>query len=291
VETVIYFFVFIFGAVVGSFLNVVVLRYNTGRSITIERSQCFSCGKTLKWFELIPIFSFIAQRGRCRSCGSKISFQYITVEILTGLVFLLIFNYQFSITNEFSNLLIFNILYLWTIFSILIAISVYDLRHKIIPDALVFLFVGFSFLKGLFDFLDFGNWDLSGIWNLEFGIWLAAGPLIALPFFLLWFFSRGRWMGFGDVKLALGIGWFLGLALGTYALLWSFWIGGAFSLGALLLKYILSSLEGKSSLFLRLKGLTIKSEIPFGPFLVLGTAVAFLLEWDFLFLNLMIELL
>lgn len=284
-EIFIYFFVFVLGSVIGSFLNVVVLRLNTGRSIG-GRSMCFSCGKTLRWFELVPIFSFLWQKGRCRSCKSKISWQYIAVEILTGIVFLLIFIRQLadpiSNSNEFSNFQIFKLLYYWVIFSILIALSVYDLRHKIIPDVLVFSFIILSFIGNLM-------FHVSGS---MFQV-LLAGFVITSPLFFLWLVSRGRWMGFGDVKLAIGFGFFLGLPNGIYAILWSFWIGGAVSIILLILGKILPKIQagtGKSPLFSPLQKLTIKSEIPFGPFMVLGLMVAFFLNWDFLHLELVFSL-
>lgn len=268
-EPIFYFLVFVFGAIVGSFLNVVVFRYNTGVSIVNSRSACMSCNKTLKWFELIPIFSFVIQKGRCRNCQTKISFQYIFVEIVTGFVFLLIFIKlvpDFSLIYSNSLFILCSLLFYFSVFSILIAISVYDLRHKIIPDALVYIFIALSFLKPF-------------IISTQFSIWhFLSGFLIALPFFLLWIVSRGKWMGFGDVKLSLGIGFFLGILGGVYALIWAFWIGGAFSLILLTLKKFATK---GSLLFLPLKGLTIKSEIPFGPFLVLGTLISFLFEWDF----------
>ena len=126
-----YVLIFIFGTIIGSFLNVVILRYNTGNSVLKGRSRCFACGKTLKWYELVPVFSFLAQKGRCRKCKAKISRQYILVEIITGGLFALIFYIQHSI---------FNILYLWAMAGLLIIISVYDLRHLIIPNLFVWLF-------------------------------------------------------------------------------------------------------------------------------------------------------
>src|SRR3989344_5482997 len=143
---------FSFGAIIGSFLNVVALRYNTGKGIG-GRSFCFSCGKNLHWYELVPILSFAVQKGRCRNCRSKISLQYPSVEIFTGLVFLALFfkfNHLLLISPAFFTLLF---LFFGIIMSILIVISVYDMRHKIIPDKLVFLFICFSFAS-----LFFGSW-------------------------------------------------------------------------------------------------------------------------------------
>lgn len=148
---VVSFFVFIFGTIVGSFLNVVILRYNSGESIIKNSSKCFSCRERLKWYEMIPVLSFIFQRGRCRHCKSKISWQYPIVELLTGLVFLLIFlKFQFTLVTS----------YYFVVFSILIIISVYDLRHQIIPNLLVYIFDILAFLNLLL----ITNYELRIFW-------------------------------------------------------------------------------------------------------------------------------
>ncbi len=237
-----YVLVFIFGTAIGSFLNVVILRYNTGNSVFKGRSRCFFCGKTLRWYELVPIFSFLIQKGRCRRCEGKISKQYIAVETITGALFLSIFCIQHSI---------FNVLYLWTIVSLLIIISVYDLRHFIIPDLFVWIFNALAFL-----YVFFGNWKLIGL-NI------LSGLLFFAFFALLWFVSKGRWMGFGDAKLALGLGWFLGFFNTLWAFAFSFWLGSLFSIVLLIFR------RGK---------ITLKSRIPFAPFLVAGSLLSFFLN-------------
>src|SRR3989344_244845 len=98
-------FVFLFGAVVGSFLNVVILRLNTGQSIVSGRSKCFTCAKKLKWHELLPIVSFVFLRGKCSACKTKISWQYPLVETITGIIFVLLFQ-----QSQISNLKSQNIL-------------------------------------------------------------------------------------------------------------------------------------------------------------------------------------
>jgi leader peptidase (prepilin peptidase)/N-methyltransferase len=236
-------FVFIFGTLIGSFLNVVILRYNTGESMVQPGSRCFSCGKKLQGYELIPILSFIIQGGRCRNCKSRISWQYPMIEILTGLVFLLIFNFQFSILQ---------LIYYWAVFSLLIVIAIYDLRHQIIPNGFVYAFDILAFLS-LFE-----NWKLK-IENFDLAS-LLAGLIFFCFFASLWLFSKGQWMGFGDAKLSLGIGWLLGLLKGILAILLSFWLGAAVGI------FLLFFLKDKYN---------IKSKISFGPFLVLGCLLAF----------------
>jgi leader peptidase (prepilin peptidase) / N-methyltransferase len=257
IEILLAIFYFIFGTIIGSFLNVVSLRYNTGM-LLLGRSGCFSCGKELRWFELIPIFSFVLQLGKCKRCKSKISFQYPLVEFLTGGIFLGIFLKFSDLLFISPSYLILLSLYFMILFSILIVILIYDLKHKVIPDDLVYTFAVLS-LAGMF--FDFSSFELSIPTLLPF----LSGPILFSPFFILWLVSGGRWIGLGDGKLALGIGWFLGLSLGASAVLLSFWIGAVVSV-ALMLFFSLKS---------RNKRITMKSEIPFGPFLILGLLIVF----------------
>lgn len=262
--SVFYFFIFLFGLCAGSFLNVIAFRYGSEKSSILARSQCMTCGKKLSWHELIPLLSFLLQKGKCKSCHFRFSIQYPLIEFITGVIFVLIFW-----KTDFFNLIfqgnvmpiILETVFLITIFSILIVISIYDYWHKIIPDGLVFAFIAISFF-GVFLFNSSGSLVQD----------LLSGPIIASPFFFIWFISGGRWMGFGDVKLGLGIGYFLGILEGLYAVLWSFWIGGIFSI------FLITF----TSLFSDSKRFTMKSEVPFGPFMILGLAVAFFLEWNFL---------
>ena len=141
-------------------------------------------------------------------------------------------------------------------FSVLLVIVVYDLKHKIIPDRLSLIFGIMSFV-GLFVFNSQGVYlHIPSL--LEF----SSGILIALPFFLLWLFSGGAWMGLGDAKLAIGLGWFIGIAYALSALALSFWIGTLVGIYLMLFK----------------KGYGMRSEIPFAPYLVLGTYLAFIFE-------------
>jgi len=250
-------FFFIFGSIIGSFLNVVILRYNTGRSAVSGRSGCFSCGRELRWYENIPIISFIVLRGKCSSCSSKISWQYPLVEFSTAVLFLSIFFKYGHLLNVSPVSFIGEYGFSSFIFCLLIIIFVYDLRHKIIPDFPVYLFIALTFINTAFS-----NPSLLD---------LAAGPIMALPFAALWLVSRGRWIGLGDAKLALGIGWFLGFFLGVSAIVLSFWIGALMSLALLLGTWRLRLAGG---------GFTMKSEIPFAPFLIVGPVIIFFFPID-----------
>lgn len=267
-------FYFLLGISVGSFLNVVILRY--GEKSIGGRSHCPSCGKLLSWRELIPIFSFIFQKGRCASCGASISWQYPLVELGTGLLFLSLF---VKFVPEVSTTHVLQSTFYALIFSLLVVIFVYDFYHKIIPDLFVYTFSALAFLS-ILNF-EFGAWNLFGILDLGFRIsasllQLFAGLLIASPFALLWLLSRGRWMGLGDAKLALGIGWLLGLSKGVTAVMLSFWIGAVVSIAILLLQRIQLSDERKP--------LTMKSEIPFAPFLIAGLLIVFFFDIDIILL-------
>lgn len=274
--------VFIFGTIIGSFLNVVIYRYNSGTSPLTGRSQCFSCGRTLTWRQLIPVLSFMASRGRCSQCGVRLSWQYPIVEILTGLIFVSVFLLGKPIL-ETTLLLV--------IFSTLLVIAVYDLRHQIIPDGLVALFA----VLGLTKF--FLIVDISRVLHFPYVWTLIAGPMLFFPFWALWAVSRGRWLGLGDGKLALGIGWFLGATLGGSAVMLAFWIGAGWALFVIgaqkasqklkVLKRLWQSHESADSkvnapVFLstfdfRLSDshLSMQSEIPFGPFLILATFIVY----------------
>lgn len=250
-------FVFALGAIVGSFLNVVILRMHTGKKIT-GRSHCANCGKNLVWHELVPIFSFTVLRGKCLKCRSKISFQYPLVEIITGTLFAILF-WKYSALGglRFHGLL--PLFFLFSIASVFIVIAVYDIKHTIIPDEMSLLFVLLSF-----------GYVISLYGSEPLWMNIAAGLIISAFFFVLWFVSGGRWMGLGDAKFAFGIGIWLGIGLGIDAVVLAFWIGASVAILILLAERFPLRKTGR--------GITMKSEIPFGPFLALGSLVAYLFE-------------
>lgn len=247
-------FVFVLGMIIGSFLNVVIYRYNTGLGLN-GRSMCFTCRRTLSWHELIPIVSFINQGGKCLGCKSRISVQYPIVEAITGFVFVSLFLKSISLFPfTYFPATIYTIVFMY-LFSLLIVIAVYDYKHQVIPEGIVWVFNILAFLL-----LFFFNGHQFGFFTPSWQA-LIAGPFMALPFFLIWFLSRGTAMGFGDVKLALGLGWLLGISASLAATVVSFWIGAIVGIILILLK------KNKYKM---------KSHIAFGPFLILATFFVYL---------------
>ncbi|MEI8269781.1 MAG: prepilin peptidase [bacterium] len=244
---------FVFGIIIGSFLNVVIYRYNTHRSFG-GRSGCMTCGKKLSWYELFPVFSFLFLKGRCKGCKTRISIQYPLVELVTGIIFAGLF-LRFQDTFFFDTVgFTISYSYYAVIFSLLLVIAVYDLKHKIIPDALALTLGILSFI-GLFFFTNFSYYP-----HFPTIIEFLSGILIALPFALMWLFSRGKWMGLGDAKLAISFGWLLGISVALSGLVVAFWSGAIVGLALI----ALSKKHG------------MKSEIPFAPFLVFGVIATFL---------------
>ncbi|TAL48935.1 prepilin peptidase [Patescibacteria group bacterium] len=260
------FFVFLLGSAVGSFLNVVAFRYGSGRSI-LGRSFCPSCGKGLSFWELVPVLGFFLVGGRCSECKSKISRQYLLAETATGLLFLFTF---LATRSQFPPPALFSLslAYVWFVMSLLVLITLYDIRHKIIPPLFSSLLIVATLVWNIF-FLIFPHHPIRPSLSD-----LLGGVVLFTFFFLLWFISRGRWMGLGDAFLALGIGFFLGWQKSLSAFLLSFWIGAAVSLALLLTDKFLPR-RGKSQLRLTGKPVTMKSEVPFAPFLVAGTLLSY----------------
>lgn len=242
--------VFIFGTIIGSFLNVVIYRINTGRSVAKGRSKCAVCSRTLHWHELVPVLSFLALGGKCKTCKTKISFQYPTVELLTGLLFTILY-IQVLLPGFFSLWAFIEFFFAAALISLALVIAVYDFRHKIIPSVPMWIAIILSLAGIAFRFLFDHSFPLDEA--------LVAGPLVAFPFFILWGVSRGRWMGFGDVKLALALGWLFGISGGFAVVLVSFWIGGLTGL-------FLLALSNRYSM---------QSQVPFAPFLLAAALVVY----------------
>ena len=242
-----YICVFIFGLIVGSFLNCVIYRLQTDEKIGgMSRSHCVKCGHILRWYDLIPVLSFLILRGKCRYCGKPISIQYPLVEIATGLLFVLIFwhlDFGFELT---FGIWILDLIYLLLISCFLIVIFVYDLKHYLILDKVIYPAIGIALAFQII------NFQIDNFLSAVFAAFLAAGF-----FAIIVFGSRGKWMGAGDIKL----GFLMGLILGYPQIL-----------TGLFLSFLFGAIIGTGMIIAKKK--TLKSQVPFGPFLVAGTFTA-----------------
>lgn len=235
--------VFLAGLFLGSFLNFVIYRMENDLPLFKKKPFCSLCNHRLRWFDLIPILSFVVSKGKCSYCKKKISFQYPLVELLTGGVFAFVFN-NFPFFNLDNLIFLF---YFLIVSLFLIVIFVFDLKHYIIPDKVVFPLIGIAFLFNLF--FSFYRWDFSFFLN-----GLLSAFFASLFFLGLFLFSKGEWFGLGDVKLIF----FMGLLLGSPSIL-----------VALFSAHLIGAIMGVGLMSLKKKGL--KSEIPFAPFLIIGT--------------------
>lgn len=178
----------IFGLIFGSFLNVCIYRIPKHENITVEPSHCQRCGRRLKWYELFPVFSYIALRGKCRTCHTRISIQYPIIELLNGLMYVLVY---FVMGMNVRALLT------CALTSCLIVIAVIDWRTFEIPVGLN-VFIG---IVGLINLIfDYNNWL-----NYLLGAVCVSGFLL-----ILFIASKGRAMGGGDIKLMAAAGLMLG---------------------------------------------------------------------------------
>src|SRR3989344_5083018 len=222
------FFVFLFGLAIGSFLNAAIYRLEIGESIVKGRSRCPKCGHILSWYELLPLASFAIQKGKCRECKGKISWQYPVVEFFTAMLFASVFlsiNFSkgstFAEGQTFGNLIFGNFLemvalgYLLAVFSFLILIFVFDFKHYIIPNIAVYSAIAVSFFYNLI-------FNPNDIFSNILAAFVASG------FFLfLYVVSSGRWIGMGDVKYGVFMGLFLGWPDTLAGLFISYVIGAA----------------------------------------------------------------
>ena len=185
---IIYTMIFLFGITIGSFLNVCIYRIPKKEDIVSERSHCMSCGNVLKWYELIPLFSFLAQGGKCRNCKTKLSVQYPLIELLNGLLYV----WMFSVHGFTATSILFCICT-----SVLIVLSVIDWRTYEIP-------VGCNILIGILGIvrviLDLAHW-----YDYVIGFFIVSGL-----FYIIYLATKGNGMGGGDIKLMAAAGLLLG---------------------------------------------------------------------------------
>lgn len=258
-------FIGIFGLCVGSFLNVLIDRLPRGGSIR-GRSYCPHCRKILQWYELIPLLSFIFLKGKCRSCKKPISWQCPIIEFFTGCVFTFVFWHLFSGIKFYAgqwpdSAQWINLFFYLFFVSILIVIFAADLRYYIVPDTIIYPAIVFALLFQIVSILIVKH-SLLGI---QYSIYSAFGA--ALFFLFLIFISKGRGMGFGDVKIAAFMGFLLGFPNILVALFLSFFSGAIVG-----------------SVLILAKRKKLKSKVPFGCFLAPSTFIALfwgeqLVEW------------
>lgn len=244
--TYIAFVVFLYGLITGSFLNLCVYRIPLGISINKPRSYCESCGTSLRFCDLIPVFSYITTRGRCRYCGTKISIKHPLFELMVGVIFLLVF------LDTGLSLELFIYLVLASVFILAFFI---DLKHRIIPNKVVLT----GFIAGIF--LTLYKAFIGGIWlNNILGCIVGFSIFFICNLISLVIFKK-QGIGGGDIKLMAVIGIALGLRLTITVLFISTFIGAMVSIALIMTKKLKRN-----------------DSIPYGPCLVLGTLVSVLLS-------------
>ncbi|MFA7142007.1 MAG: prepilin peptidase [Candidatus Paceibacterota bacterium] len=259
-----YILSFVLGLIIGSFINCIVYRVYNNKSFFKGRSECPKCGHKLEVLDLIPLISFLSLKGKCRYCNKEISKEYPLVELCTGFLFLGVsyfLNASF-LTQGFLTLDFLNLLFCFFITTCFILIFVFDYKWLIIPDGVTFTGIGVTLI-----YLFSNTFILNAMTLDELLVRVLTSFIVFLFFFALYFFSDKKAMGFGDVKLVI----LLGLLLGFPNIIPALFL--AFALGAVI-----------GLLSMKFKKLGLKSEIPFGPFLVVGAFIAlffgnYLVEW------------
>jgi leader peptidase (prepilin peptidase) / N-methyltransferase len=250
---------FIFGLIIGSFLNAVVYRLNAVESL-MERSHCPKCKKKIRWFDNVPLLSFILLSAKCRDCGEKISWQYPAVEFVTGVVFALIGNYFFL---SFDSASWMQAAYYLAIFSLLFVIFVYDIKYMEIPMLVLWLGVGVTL--AYFISSDWHDFALAvSIVDLKTVAGLLGGLVAFLFFFGLAAYSKETWMGYGDAY----IGMLAGLVVGWPNII-----------PTLMLSFTIGALISVELIIFRKK--TMKSQVPFAPFLITSVFLIIILPQAF----------
>ena len=238
-----YVFIGIFGLIIGSFLNAVIYRLKSGDSIVKSRSKCTHCQRQLKAKDLVPLFSWLALKGKCRFCNDKISWQYPAVEFITALLFII--GYLILVT-DFSTFIILNYIFYLIAISFLIVIFVFDHLHQLILDKVT---IPLMVIAIIFIFVLRLNWTEHVLAGIAGGAWFGWQYIL----------SKGKWIGGGDIRLGI----IMGLLLGFPGVIVALFL--AYILGAIVGVYLLATKK-------RDRG----SQIAFGTFLSLSTVVTWL---------------
>jgi leader peptidase (prepilin peptidase) / N-methyltransferase len=257
-------YAFLLGVIIGSFLNVYLYRFHTGKSLA-GSSHCMSCARRLRWYELFPLLSYIGLRGRCRTCFAYIPARYFWVELLTGTLFAVV-------TIVVTDILLWPVLFL--LMAILVVVTVYDIKHMIIPHEFVYVLLGIAAVLLGYNWWQFATPVLTMLYHVLAG--LGAGSFFAF----LWWYSGGRWLGLGDAKLALPLGIMVGPWGAFSMVVLSFWVGTVIALLVMGLQWWRN--RGKLTLPFSRQQLTMKSEVPFAPFLIIGFLLVLLGQVDVL---------
>ena len=242
IEVAIYIAAFLFGIVIGSFLNVCIFRIPKEESLSAKRSHCMSCGYQLRWFDLIPLFSWIALRGHCRKCHAKISVQYPIVEAANGLIYVIVLLVK-GISIE-SFIFCFAM-------SALLALSVIDFRTYIIPIGFNVFILGLALIR--IAYLLFIEGKAIG----DMIPYLIGMFVVSVPLGILWFITKGKAIGGGDIKLMGAAGLLLG---------WK----------SILLAFVLGCMIGSVIHLIRMKVSKAGRVLAMGPYLAAGIAIAIL---------------
>ncbi len=256
---------FVFGGIVGSFCNVLIYRLHSGDDFVYTRSRCRACKKHIAWYDNVPVVSFILLRGVCRRCGVRIAWQYPLVEIVVAILFGVV-GFFFAIGSIVS-----------VVATAMIALScaglvvvfVYDARHMEIPMGVMWAVIGFLIVANGSTDVASGAFTHGLLHTATVTHGLSALAAFCF-FFALSYISDETWMGYGDAFVAIAVGLLCG-PIGTFvALLIAFCIGSVYGISLTLLKRA-----------------TMKSAVPFGPFLIIGAITTFILvhsgvQFDFL---------
>ena len=249
----------ILGLIIGSFINAVVYRINSAETL-LGRSHCPKCKMKIRWHDNIPLISFILLSARCRDCGEKISWQYPLTELAVGIVFALIGWSFFDVSDGMAWLLTLHYL---VVFFLLMIIFVYDLKYMEIP--MIILWIGVAWTVAYLFLNDWQNFEsAAGFLSLDIASGIIGGVVAFIFFFALAYFSKETWMGMGDAYLGLLAGLVMGWPNILMTLTFSFAIGALISL-------VLVAMRRK----------TVKSQVPFGPFLVAGMLLMIILPKAF----------
>ena len=235
---------FLFGLAYGSFLNVVILRFDDWQSIAKDRSHCPNCKAGLKWYDLVPILSYAQLLGKCRYCKKLISWQYPIVELSTACLiaggYFLLFN--LSSLDLYQQIIGMTCLVL--AFGAMMTIFVHDLTEMMVPDLMANILLVIAIVYSLIVYRDY----LGSLYAAAIGF---------VPIMLLVYPSRGKWMGEGDIKIAGGLALLVGWPSAVVFMVTAFILGGAFGTIGLLTRKV-----------------QMKTAVPFGPFLILAAIIA-----------------